>query len=192
MEYTAYLHASQKHLNTCLSLLDAIKLLNSKNKTESLIIVSPGYDAVLHNAYYLSGYTLECIINYSIFKHYKFKSSSVRTVEHNFSEKCGLTYGPETKTKDGRQSYPFYISKHQFSRNIQILTKAFPNSLIPFVDNSVKVDADLLSFFRNWDVEMRYHDVNQSYNNIRLTIDNVSRFVELTQKIFNGLMKIVG
>ena len=190
MDYKEYQKASYKHLVTCKSILNSISLLNGN--PNAMILQNNKQQTVLHNIFYLSGYTLECIINYSILKHYKWKEPSIYTTDHNFSSRCGLAFYPNTYDKNGRNKYPFWLSQHEFSRNIQILQREFPNSKIPLIDRSEKVDAEIIKLFRAWCVETRYHNENETYNTVTLNINNIKLFVETTDKIYNDLLKIVG
>lgn len=187
MDYKEYQTASQKHLNTCKAILDSITILNGN--TSAQIMQNAKQQAVLHNIFYLSGYTLECIINYSIYKHFKWNKPSVRDDDHAFSERCGLSYGRLRKRK-GSGDYPFFISSHEFSRNVQILQKEFSNSKIPLIDRTEIVNVEVKKLFSAWSVEVRYK--NETNSHITLNLANIKDFVQITDKIYNGLIKIVG
>ncbi len=190
MDFKDYQKASLKHLTTCKAMLDSVDLLASN--TSALINLGNAKLAVLHNAYYLSGYTLESIINYSIFKHYKWKEASVHTTDHNFSARCDVSFYPKTQRLKGTGNYNFWLSQHDFKRNIQILKRTFPNSGIPLLDHTVKVEGDLLDLYRSWETEIRYHPYTNPYPKIQLSEDSVKRFINLTEEVYNNLMKLVG
>lgn len=189
MDYRDYQKASYKHLITCKSILESITLLNGN--TDALIMQASKQQAILHNIYYLSGYTLESIINYSIYKHFRWRQPSVRDDDHAFSQRCGLSYGRLRKLT-GYGEYPFFITGHEFSRNIQILQREFSNSQIPLIDRSEIVDAEVVKLFRAWCVEIRYHKETETYSNVTLNLNNTKLFVETTDKIYNGLISKVG
>lgn len=148
---------------------------------------------LLHNLFYLSGYTLECIINYSIFKHFKWKESeSVYLTNHVFSNKSQVCFYENTRRTSGQGSYTFWLSTHDFQRNMQVLVKEFSSSKIPLIDRTVHVDKDLINLYKSWKVEIRYNPSETQYASVVLTLDNVKRFVALTEIIYNSLMKLVG
>ena len=192
MEFTDYQKASLKHLNTCKVMLDSMTLLASNASAEINIVNKK--QAILHNLFYHSGYTLECIINYAILKHYKWKAGKAvgdTLPDHSFSKKSGIAFYRDTKTQTGGV-YAFNFQGHDFQRNIQVLTKALPASKIPLLDRSVRIDADLTKLLKAWQVEVRYHPSDTMYSNITLTQSTVERFVNLTNNIYNELMKLVG
>lgn len=189
MDYREYQKASHKHLVSCKSILDSITILNGN--PNALIGQNNRQQAVLHNVFYLSGYTLESIINYSIYKHFRWNKASVRDVDHSFSQRCGLSYG-RLRKQNGLADYPFFISGHEFSRNIQILQREFSNSQIPLIDRSETVDAEVVKLFRAWCVEIRYHNESETYSNVTLNLNNTNLFVETTERIYNGLISKVG
>ena len=189
MDYKEYQKASYKHLITCKSILDSITLLNGN--ANAMILQNSKQQAVLHNVFYLSGYTLESIINYSIYKHFRWRQPSVRDVDHSFSQRCGLSYG-RLRKQSGFGDYPYFISGHEFSRNIQILQREFSNSQIPLIDRSETVDAEVVKLFRAWCVEIRYHKESETYSNVTLNLNNTNLFVETTDRIYNGLISKVG
>ena len=191
MNFKDYQKASFKHLNTCKVMLDSLSLLSSN--TTAQINDPLKQKSLLNNMFYLSGYTLECIINYSIFKHYKWKETeSVYVLNHNFSNKCDLAFYDRTPRQSGRGEYRYSLHGHNFQDTIQVLTKALPGSKIPLIDRAVAVDPETLKIYRAWQVEVRYHPSDTAYLSVILTASNVKKFVDLTDTVYNELMKIVG
>lgn len=192
MNFNDYQKASLKHLNTCKVLVDSMDLL--KNDDVALINDTYRKKAILHNLVYLSGYTLECIINYSIFKHYKWKETeSVYNLDHKFSRRSNVTFAEGTRREPYEgMHYTYWLSAHAFQRNIQVLKKEFSASKVPLIDSSVAVDADLLKLFNAWKVEIRYYNTDALYSSLKLSEDIVKRFVLLTEIVYNSLMKLVG
>jgi len=191
MDYKDYQHSSYKHLSTCHAILDAIQILRANGDPNAQIIKHPGITSALHNTFYLSGYTLESIINYSIFKHYRWTKPTVQELDHTFSQRCDLTFSPFTSRRNGG-TYQYWISQHQFSRNLDILKREFSSCGLPLIDKNVAVNGDAKKLFLSWAVEVRYHSPSQTYSGVALTYDNVKKFVELTDQLYNGLMSIVG
>lgn len=189
MNFKDYQTASLKHLSTSKLMIDSIALFQSHGQASTFNEAKK--KALLHNAFYLSGYTLETIINYAIFKHFKWRKDSIYDIDHNFSAKCDLSFYPDTqRAKSGK--YTYWMSQHDFKRNIQILKKTFSNCGIPLIDDKIKVNKDLLQLYLSWKVEIRYHKIDSTYVNISLSEDNVKQFVDLTEEIYNNLMKLVG
>ncbi|MFD2863593.1 hypothetical protein [Mucilaginibacter antarcticus] len=191
MDYRDYQLASYKHLSTCQSILDSISIFTAAKDPNALIIKDLKVSSVLSNVFYLSGYTLEGIINYAIYKHFKWKLPSVQETDHSFSNKCDLSFFPNCQRKTGG-TYNYCISLHQFQRNIQVLTKALPSSGIPLIDRSVAIDPTVLKLFMAWTVEVRYHKVAANYSTVPINLANVTKFVDATDLVYNGLMKLVG
>lgn len=63
--YDYYLEAAERHLETCKELKEGLK--NHDDKKQKMILA---------NIYYLSGYVIECAVNYGILKHIKFEKIS--------------------------------------------------------------------------------------------------------------------
>jgi hypothetical protein len=192
MNYKAYQIASLKHLHTCKVMLDSLDLLATNTSAQ----INEGHkqEALLHNMFYLSGYTLECIINYGILKHYKWKekkSVDDTVPDHHFSSQSDLAFHRGTRTLKGGV-YNFNMQGHDFQRNIMILNRALPASKIPLIDRTVRVETDLKNIFMAWQVEIRYHSSATLYADVKLTKDTIKKFVALTEKIYIDLMKKVG
>jgi len=190
MDFKDYQRASLKHLTTCKVMLDSIDLLAS-NKA-ALINIENKKKTLLHNMFYLSGYTLECIINYSIFKHFKWVEASIYSTDHKFSARADISFYQNTPRLKGHGNYTFWMSQHDFQRNIQILKRTFPTSGVPLIDATISVDTDLIRLFKSWQVEVRYSTLDSTYSNLVLSEDIVKRFVTLTETIYNKLMLTVG
>ena len=195
MNFKDYQLASLKHLTTCKSMLGCMNSLT--NGTSTIVNTNGKNAALLHNLFYLSGYTIECIVNYSILKHYKWPDSdSVYVTNHKFSNKCQVAFYENTQRMVNMAAvsgvYTFYFSGHNFQRNIQVLQKIFSSSKIPLIDKTVVVDKDLMNLYTNWKVEIRYNPQSTNYSSVALSVDNVTRFVNLTETVYNSLMKLVG
>jgi len=190
MDFKNYQESSIKHLSTCKSILNAIDLLHTANKSAD-ILQSNNTQTTLHNVFYLSGYTLESIINYSIFKHYRWTKPSVQELDHTFSSRCDFTFFPHTSRRTGG-TYQYWASQHEFYRNIDILKREFSSCGLPLIDRTAPIDNDAKKLFFSWNVEVRYHLPTERYSGVELTFANVKKFVVLTDVLYNGLMKIVG
>jgi hypothetical protein len=161
MDYRDYKTASERHLETCLKLKEQT-VNNYVNKT-----LQPNElkvkNEILGNIYYLSGYIIECIVNYGMLVYIDFdkickkeKISSVHDLKltHN---KAKISY---SSNSDKNAKYYLWQTSHkQFERN--------PN--IYFFDQEAKIqgsEIDLIKsklnnqnikgLFKNWCVKSRY------------------------------------
>lgn len=172
-------------------MLDAMALLS--HNTDALVNTVEKQRAYLHNIFYLSGYTMECIINYGILKHFKWKEASdVATTDHSFSRKCDFTYYKGTNRFYSSGEYRYCISGHNFQENIRVLNKALPCSKIPFIDPAIPVNSNVKKLFNAWRAEIRYNPSETQYLSIYATHEIVQEFVSVTDTVYNELMKIVG
>lgn len=186
MLYIEYRTAADKHLKTCKSILDSLDKLSVLDNTS--LIVSRHKQEVLHNVYYLSGYVLESISTYSIYKHFGWNQRrSVKTFNKNFSNSCQFTFFLN-------RSYMFSAQSHKFQDNqFEVLRRVFSNSEIEFIDTSVVVDNNVQLLFNSWKAEVRYHGPTQSYaNNTALSEVDVKNFLITTENIYNSLLQVVG
>jgi hypothetical protein len=190
MLYTEYKHAAEKHLKTCIGIADALDRL--KVYDNNALLLTANKQAILHNVFYLSGYVLEAVSTYSIYKHYSWRQNkSVKTKDPNFSSVCDFSFYP----KDG---YSFYVHEHKFQINqFEVLKVPFNNTGIPLIDSSINVDYETTVLFNLWKPEIRYHEANKSYpylinKEIILNERNVLKFVSLTKDIYNSLLQTVG
>jgi hypothetical protein len=190
MLYTEYKLAADKHLKTCLGIIEAIEKL--KNFDSQSLILTKNKQATLHNLVYLGGYVLEAISTYSIYKHYGWNSNrNVMNKDDGFSSRCDFTFF----SNDG---YQYCVAGHNFQLNqFEVLKVPFSNAGIPIIDSSVIIDFELYSMFNAWEAEFRYHDANRSYPYLigsRIPIDetNAIKFINMTKKIYTSLLQTVG
>lgn len=189
MDFRDYKKAADKHLKTCIATIDAYNNLKNSNPS-ALMLNSAFQQSIFHNILYLTGYTLECTIVYSIYKHFKWNPNrSVSHKDDNFSKQCDFSFHP----KDG---YNYFVLQHDFQRNIDVLKVPFSSSGIPFIDSGIKVSLESQYLFMLWKPDLRYHPSNKTYAilNSPIAIDetNVFNFVTTCQKFHNDLLKIVG
>lgn len=186
MLYIGYKTAADKHLKTCKSILDSLDKLSILDN--NALIVSRHKQEVLHNIYYLSGYILESISTYSIYKHFGWNQrNSVKTFNRNFSDSCQFTFY-------SNHHYMFSAQSHKFQNNqFEVLRRVFSNSGIEFIDASVGVNNNMQLLFNSWKAEVRYHGSTQSYaNNTVLSEADVKNFLITAENIYNSLLQIVG
>jgi hypothetical protein len=191
MIYTDYQIAAAKHLNTCKSILDSIDRLMQMDN--SALVVSRYKLESFHNIYYLSGYTLESIATYSIYKHFGWNiNNSVKRYDRRFSNASQFDFFGADRFGNIRS---FYSAKsHLFQTNqFEVLRREFGSSRIEFIDQSVAVNTNIRTLFNSWKAEVRYHKPRRPYiNNNQLSENDVRTFVSITENIYNSLLQIVG
>lgn len=186
MQYTQYRDASLKHLNACKTALHGLKFYHgsaplSRRKKESLLL----------NIFYLSGYTLECIINYSIYKRLGFSTNSRVENLQDTSRSIAFYKKPNGST----HQFQYCIQQHKFHLNVQLLHTLLPGGHgVPLIDRTVYVLPNLqkMVFDRyngtvnneHWKPEIRYKTT------IPFSQTDIEQFVELTEKIYIELLTI--
>lgn len=190
MVYTDYKLAAEKHLKTCIGFKDAIDKLQVHDRTSS--IITNCKQASIHNLFYLSGYLLESISSYSVYKHFGWNpTKNVKGRDDIFSARCNFSFY-------SNHHYQYFVEGHQFQTNqFEVLKVPLNNTGIPFIDSAVHVDLDMQVLFNLWKPELRYHDANRSYPfllNTKITLNetNVLKFITLSTNIYNSLLQIVG
>ncbi len=182
MLYTEYRTAADKHLKTCIAILDAIDRLDQLDN--SSLIINKYKQECIHNLYYLSGYILEAISTYSVYKHYSWTPNrSVKNKDTSFSNRTGFSFS-------SRHGYSYFVERHGFQTNqFEVLRLCFSNSRIPFIDSSITVSPQCQTLFRLWKAELRYHAAN---NHASVNENAVREFVSVTNQVYNSLLQIVG
>ncbi|MFN5066741.1 MAG: hypothetical protein ACK4V0_19490 [Aphanizomenon sp.] len=179
MRYKEYERASLKHLKACQAMLAGLSC-----QAKSISVAEKEY--LLMDIFYLSGYTLECIINFALFKevykkpHNKPKyndDTNVKTVEDSTLNFAFHSYSIETQKK-----YYYCIQHHNFYRNIELLNELVGSKSIPLISNPKTVPHNLLQMIRKWKAQARY-DTNIKYDE-----KDIKSLVELTEKVYNAII----
>jgi len=190
MIYKEYLKASQRHLQVCKCLMSRClkngesnnkssnsklsKTLNGKStigvKRKSSTHQEEKFSEkyILSEIYYLSGYVIECIVNYGLF------------YILDYDEHKDVTKLKEIEIyADGYKniiSYGSHIRGHDFQHNIKIIRgyikENWPNSHM-FLDKLWEQIQPKTSAFQNWDVKVRYEE------HAALTEKNIQEFFKL-------------
>ena len=191
MIYTDYQIAAAKHLNTCKSILDSLDRLNQTDN--SALLVARFKLEAFHNIYYLSGYTLESIATYTIYKHFGWNiNDSVKRYDRRFSNVSQFDFFGTDRFGNIRSLYS--AKSHLFQTNqFEVLMREFGSSGIEFIDPSVAINANIRQLFNSWKAEVLYRKPRRPYiNNNYLTENDVRNFVSITDNIYNSLLQIVG
>jgi len=204
MIYNQYKDASLKHLQACKTALHGLSFYHNKS---SAIPTTPqlNKDSLLLDIFYLTGYTLECIVNYAIYKKIGFNNTSDVKQMYNFSNKIAFFRRPnypQTNNRvqlNGHDFLPSYwIEQHKFNKNIQLLDKLLPGNNIPLINQSVpisltiqKMILETVSRVRNnnyWKPELRYEPANWILG--KYTEQDIKDLVKLSEKIYIELQKV--
>lgn len=183
-----YKQAAERHLDTCLKLKEIIqqqydnRILSTKKEKEK--------QELLFDLYYLSGYIIECSINYSILSFIDFENikRTNRTIRHyrnlrsnhlNNPYKVSFTY------KDTDANYALYRPTHKFQPNIHFFATDNKLSGIDHIrglngNPITPISVNLL--FNDWNVEYRYETKGKILN----TIDTFD-FLDFALEIFTEL-----
>lgn len=205
MLYTQYKDAALKHLQASKTALRGLSFY--KGATNSTLNLSK--EALLFDIFYLSGYTLECIINYALYKKTGWTTQDVKEVydiSRNFAffkkpNYNGTRNRVQVQNRSGNYvdfSPRYFIEQHRFNNNIGLLSSLLPNSQIPLIDSSVNISQkmkemifDSLNGRRNnnyWKAEMRYEPI--TWFSSRYNEQDVREFFALTETIYNELQKV--
>ena len=179
--YKEYEKASLKHLKACQAMLAGLSC-----KTTTISVAEKEY--LLMDIFYLSSYTLECIINYAILKLiYKqsynkwHDNESVRkVVDPNYS------FAFKSKDQNGNK-YRFYIESHNFWNNIDLLNQLLSGNTIPLISNKKNLPPNhispiVLDMIESWEARSRYHTYPK-YNE-----KEIRDLVELTEQVYNAII----
>lgn len=158
MVYTEYKNASERHLETCLFLLERLSKLEQKNNLNRKEIKSQKH--LLSNLYYLSGYMLECLYSYAMCKNQNIpREGNVKNIldgaEHGTYKIC-FTYN-----KKRRLNVEYSIVRPQHRMSLSELSyfqaEGVISEPIPLLDNSTQLsNSNSQSLFENWTVFERY------------------------------------
>ena len=196
-EYTDYRTAAQRHLMTCQYMVECLRLPDNPHHKP----LSNFYKTyLLKNIYYLSGYTIESIINFAIYECVN-KSKTAKEPKIQFvNELCEPRY-KLIFTKDASKTprpwgdstiYIYVIAYHKFKENYKVLSglaNSYPNfDKIPVIGRRV-VPANWNSYlhkmFDDWQAQIRYTDA------IPYSENQIVDFFKLSVDIYNGIRNYI-
>lgn len=185
-EYKDYKTAAQRHLMTCQYLVECLTLPDNTNHKP----LSSSYKSyLLKNIYYLSGYTIESIVNFAIYEcvnDTKPRHQKIRRVNQLNEPSLSLVF------KDRRNvGFRYVIAWHNFQKNMEVLnilaTSKF--SQIPVISgthypiywNNVK------PLFDNWEAQVRYK------NNVLTlyTEQQILDFFKFSTELYTGIRSCI-
>jgi hypothetical protein len=183
MQYQEYKKAASKHLKSCQAIVDYFDHSNHN--------ISPlGEQYLLMNLFYLSGYTLECVINYALFNKICTKNRFPKTTcvynLYDTSEKFGFYNKKYTDRTTGREfSAKFYIAGHDFMKNRILLKKLTPSSNLPLIHDEKIVPSSVFDLIKNWKTSCRYK-TTPIYNR-----SDICDLIDFTDKFYREVFKVV-
>ena len=203
MIYSDYQKASLKHLKACKTMVFALG-----NHSASISPKDKSY--LLMNIFYLSGYTLECIINYALFKevYRRNRWPEKECVKNGFSHKKGVVdntlsfafwqdktpklergkevINPKTGKPSMTNKYNHCIQYHDFWNNVTLLDNLLSGNCIPLIGNKKAVPPNVLRIIPTWGTASRY-DTHVIYKE-----SDIFNLVDLTEKVYQGIITHVG
>ena len=181
--YSDYITAAQRHLLTCDYLVKCLKLPDNLSHKP----LNSGYrNHILRNIYYLSGYTIECIVNYAIYQ-----SVNDSRPRHNRITMVNQLYEPSLSLvyKDrSRGGFQYVIAWHNFQENMKVLnilaTAKFAS--IPVIGQRIYPAnwSSLSNLFDNWKPQVRY-------TNISFSEDDIIEFYNLSAAIYTNVRSCI-
>lgn len=193
MLYTEYLECAKKHMLGCGKMLTSVKKSGENDINVWLEL------------YYLSGYILEAITVYSVYKLGGWKSDiDIKRHYPKFVDETGIDfYGYDRKvtTPEGKDSYPYRapskkcpldIKHHNFRQIIESKLRVDPSfSAIPYFGtcDPNDIDSDIVDLLDKWSVDVRYQSAATA--SADLTEDKVSRLYKTCLSIVMGVINNV-
>lgn len=194
MQYQQYKTTALKHLQTCEYMMANL----SSERLNKL--------KVLRNAYYLSGYTFEGLINFWIFELLKRQGLLVNPNNVYSSRNYPISIGSGHNFAFKKQtSVQFWLSQHDFQTNanvFQYLADGNSLSIVPLIsDRTNEPYPKMLSLFDSWDVKVRYqnHPIGFPYQQhsvspaslFQTTFEtDISNFVKTARLVYDVLEDI--
>lgn len=185
MQYIQYKKAALKHLKSCQAIVDYFD-----HSHHSISPLSEQY--LLMNLFYLSGYTLECVINYALFNKICTKNNFPKDTSvyklYDKSEKFAFkrTYTEQTGRENVASNVAtFYIESHDFMKNISLLKKLTPSSNLLLIHDEKIVPSSVLNLIKTWKARCRY-ETTRNYNR-----SDICDLIDFTGKFYREVCKVV-
>ena len=186
MLYTQYKDAALKHLNACKTALHGLKFYHGNTP-----ISQKKREALLHNIFYLSGYTLECIINYAIYRRVGFSLTSEVELLQDTVNNISFYKTPRGNT----HKFTYFVQQHKFHKNIQLLHNLLPGGhSVPLVDRTINIAPEMerMIFDRfagvrnnnHWRPELRYETTTP------FSQSDIEELVKLTEQVYIQLLTV--
>lgn len=202
MVYEDYRKAALKHLRTCKFIKDHL---------DNVTDIETKRD-ILRNLYYISGYVIECSINFRIYKAiYKKKTTKdIEKLFHVLNKKGKSTDGKIVRfySKDHPPAY-YKISGHNYPKYKAVLEHLLPPKKLdkmPILVNKADLTEPLSILFYSWRVIFRYQTddtqfqpypkdpenlkekkILEAFDEIGYEENAIRNFVRLAEELYNEL-----
>lgn len=195
-EYKDYKTAAQRHLMTCQYMVECLTLPdNTLHKP-----LSSSYKSyLLKNIYYLSGYTIESIINYAIYEcvnESKPRHMKIRFVNELCEPSQRLIFTLDTRktprAAGDRTRYLYVIAFHNFKENYKVLNNVATSSKfagIPVISRTHYPIywRSIQPLFDNWEAQVRYkNDILTLY-----TEQQILDFFKFSTELYTGIRSCI-
>ena len=192
MLYTEYLECAKKHVLGCGQMLASYKE-NGQNDIN-----------VWLELYYLSGYILEAITVYSVYKLGGWQSNvDIRVHDpvfvaatnvdfYGYDRVINTLHGKSYYPYRNQTTYPLDIKHHNFRQIINSKLRIEPCfNTIPYFGtcDPRDIDSDIVTLLDNWSVNVRYESAATTSAN--LTKDKISRLYSTCLSIVTGVINNV-
>ena len=185
-EYKDYKTAAQRHLMTCQYLVECLTL---PDNTHHKPLSSSYKSYLLKNIYYLSGYTIESIVNFAIYEcvnDTKPRHQKIRRA--NQLNEPTLSLGFKSRGKHG---YQYVIAYHKFQENYKVLNNLATSkfALVPVIGgtNYPSYWSSVQPLFDNWEAQVRYKsDILSLY-----TEQQILDFFKFSTELYTGIRSCI-
>lgn len=179
MKYRDYKIVAKKHLDACKSILSQYDGDIPEN--------------VLREIHYLSGYIIEGVCVYAIYKHFEWdENKDITEYDPDFTRETGLDYYKNGLRRNELNQIvttgaKFYITSHGFNQYIAILDIPFQGTNIPYVDASAEIDEDVNNMISAWKPDLRYrYGILDRHNK-----EEVMKLINTCQKIYQQVINSI-
>lgn len=185
-EYKDYKTAAQRHLMTCQYLVECLTL---PDNTHHKPLSSSYKSYLLKNIYYLSGYTIESIVNFAIYEcvnDTKPRHQKIRRVNQLYEPSLSLVFKDRINV-----GFRYVIAWHNYQKNMEVLnilaTSKF--SQIPVISGTHYPIYwnDVKPLFDNWEAQVRYK------NNVLTlyTEQQILDFFKFSTELYTGIRSCI-
>ncbi len=180
MKYRDYKIVAKKHLDACLSIMTQY---DNDEIPEN----------VLREIHYLSGYIIEGVCVYAIYKHYEWDDNKdIKEYDPDFTRETGLDYYKDGLRRNISNQVIFtgaqyFVTSHGFNRYVELLDVPFQGTNIPYIDASAEIDDVVCDMIDNWQPDLRYR-----YGSLnKHTKEEVRMLVSTCERIYNQVIRTI-
>jgi len=177
MFYNEYFIAADKHLHFCQWIIN--KYPWSENKTKE-------QDYMLAEIYYLSGYIVEGLTVYSIYKLFGWeKNKNVMDFDEDFLKRSHFLFYKSYKGEKGEAKY--FVKGHKFKEYKDALIPKVESHNIPYIGSNIAINKTIKNLLDEWEPGLRYKSVATD-----LTKDVAKELVDTCYRIYEAVIKNIG